>query len=368
MKQSPENEIDLLLRRLGRDEWPDTTAAESEHLDADELNSYAENVLPEVARAKYTEHLADCSRCRRLVTELAPAAVPRASAIEKEQSALSRFLSQLMSPMFLRYAVPGLAAVLILTFGLVLVRRQPRQLETAQNEQPNTSAGAQLAQQTEQPAAPVSVVTNGKEETKARAKTLDDGKPEVISKNQPVDSLSRETEASKQPEAGRVDRPEPVAAPAISSAGASPTGSATAVAKSNEVADKKKVEAEQAAPKEEGRKLDNYQVAEDAARVQSEARARRGPSKPGAMAQGELPRDKQEKDSREVRTVAGRRFHRENGIWIDTAYDSGATTNLSRGSEQYRALVADEPGIRTIAEALDGDIIVVWKGRAYRIR
>jgi hypothetical protein len=42
--------------------------------------------------------------------------------------------------------------------------------------------------------------------------------------------------------------------------------------------------------------------------------------------------------------------------------------NLTRGSEQYRALVADEPAIKNIADQLDGEIVVVWKGRAYRIR
>jgi hypothetical protein len=41
---------------------------------------------------------------------------------------------------------------------------------------------------------------------------------------------------------------------------------------------------------------------------------------------------------------------------------------MARGSEQFRALVADEPEIKKIAEQLDGEVIVVWKGRAYRIR
>jgi hypothetical protein len=41
---------------------------------------------------------------------------------------------------------------------------------------------------------------------------------------------------------------------------------------------------------------------------------------------------------------------------------------VARGSEQYRVLVADEPSIRTIADQLDGEIVVVWKGRNYRIR
>ncbi|HEX6717232.1 MAG TPA: hypothetical protein VF088_08975, partial [Pyrinomonadaceae bacterium] len=80
--------------------------------------------------------------------------------------------------------------------------------------------------------------------------------------------------------------------------------------------------------------------------------------------------DKQEKDdSADTRTVAGRNFRKESDIWIDTAYDSSRSTiNIARGSEQYRALVADEPTIKTIADQLDGEFIVVWKRRAYRIR
>jgi hypothetical protein len=42
--------------------------------------------------------------------------------------------------------------------------------------------------------------------------------------------------------------------------------------------------------------------------------------------------------------------------------------DLTRGSEQYRSLVGDEPEIKKIAEQLDGQIIVVWKGRVYKIR
>jgi hypothetical protein len=68
------------------------------------------------------------------------------------------------------------------------------------------------------------------------------------------------------------------------------------------------------------------------------------------------------------RTVAGRQFRKEGGVWIDTGYDSSKdVVTLTRGSEQYRALVADEPSIKTIADTLPGEIIVVWKGHTYRI-
>jgi hypothetical protein len=67
--------------------------------------------------------------------------------------------------------------------------------------------------------------------------------------------------------------------------------------------------------------------------------------------------------------VAGRRFRRQGTLWIDTAYHSGVSlTIVSRGSEQYRALVADEPSIRAVAEQLQGEVILIWKGRGYRIR
>jgi hypothetical protein len=79
--------------------------------------------------------------------------------------------------------------------------------------------------------------------------------------------------------------------------------------------------------------------------------------------------EKDKNDAAETRTVAGRKFRKQGDSWIDVAYSSvRVTTNLSRGSEQYRALIADEPGIKTIADQLDGEVVVVWKGRAYRIR
>ena len=84
------------------------------------------------------------------------------------------------------------------------------------------------------------------------------------------------------------------------------------------------------------------------------------------------PADKAQKDDEravETRSVAGRSFRKSAGVWIDTAYDSSKDiTSVARGSEQYRALIADEPSIKTIADELDGQIVIVWKGRTYRIR
>ena len=71
----------------------------------------------------------------------------------------------------------------------------------------------------------------------------------------------------------------------------------------------------------------------------------------------------------ETRTVAGRRFRRQGDAWVDANYSAGQSyTIVRRNSEQFRALVADEPGLRRIVDALGGEVTVVWKGRAYRFR
>ncbi|MDQ3684428.1 MAG: hypothetical protein M3430_02340 [Acidobacteriota bacterium] len=85
---------------------------------------------------------------------------------------------------------------------------------------------------------------------------------------------------------------------------------------------------------------------------------------------GRTMNDSVSESSVETRRVAGRQFRRQGGgAWVDTEYKSSASlTNVTRGSEQYRALTADEPELRRIAEQLGGEVIVVWKNRAYRIR
>jgi hypothetical protein len=79
--------------------------------------------------------------------------------------------------------------------------------------------------------------------------------------------------------------------------------------------------------------------------------------------------DKNKVGTVETRSVSGRRFTRAENVWVDTDYNAPrATINVKRGTDQFRALVADEPGIRAIADQLSGAVIVVWKNHAYRIQ
>lgn len=106
------------------------------------------------------------------------------------------------------------------------------------------------------------------------------------------------------------------------------------------------------------------------------ARRARGPQKNNEAnsnepeeAKAKREEDREQQQRAETRSVGGRRFRREGGVWIDTAYSRGqATVVVRRDSEQYRALVADEPEIGRISRALGGEAVIVWKGRAYRVK
>jgi hypothetical protein len=76
-----------------------------------------------------------------------------------------------------------------------------------------------------------------------------------------------------------------------------------------------------------------------------------------------------ENTSEESRSVAGHRFRRERGAWVDVNYKSTmSSTGVSRGTAEYRSLVAGTPEIGRVAEQLGGEVIVVIRGRAYHIR
>jgi hypothetical protein len=178
-----------------------------------------------------------------------------------------------------------------------------------------------------------------------------------------------EVEKSVDDLAKRPRPSEPAAAPAVGGATAVKTGTE---ADKNEGARQKKDEsavARDAKAKEEDRA---YQAAPQtaasgAAKTQVDSQSERA-AKLHAARREAPPKEVERAQDTEVRSVGGHRFERRGDVWVDVLYESQPTIHVSRGSEQYRALIGDEPGIRTIAEQLSGDLIVVWKSRAYRIR
>jgi hypothetical protein len=370
MKQETNNEMDLLLRRLSR--GASDVGADGNHLDADELSSYAENALPAVARARYTEHLAECASCRKLVAQLS-SSVGAVSAAAKvsEPSTLRKFLASLFSPVVLRYAVPALGLIVVAAIGLTVLWREqkatslaqlreqePRSVSTAPSEQ--APSPGSFDERQEKAGAPAGRPETRAERSKETQPVPPPNAPPSVSVNGEVNQAAPTTKQEQPPVANESPAPKPT--PAIDETKKSVDTEAKQGIRDRVASEPSKEKTYQATKGEE-RRSDEV------------AAARAAPASVAAKTQGtgslaKLRRtDEKDKDDADTRLVAGRRFRRERGVWIDTAYDSSrSTVSLTRGSEQYRGLVADEPAIKTIAEQLDGEIIVVWKGRAYHIR
>ena len=371
MNEERKNEMDLLLRRLGR---RDDAVVPEDHLDADELNAYAENALPAAARARYTVHLAECANCRSLVAQLSSSAGVVAatdSAAVPEPSGFRKFLASLFTPMVLRYAAPALGLIVVATIGFVVLRSNQPEGYVARNTVSDTQQQP-VASPAGSPSSNFDSVSNAspspgrvEEERKQKDQPAQpapppNAAPAVTS----VEADVSRDKAAAQPKpdeqgARAANEPPPVKTAPTATPEESPRAAEVEAAK-NEV----KVQPVAEPQKKELRVVQR----EDKDKL---ARARKpADTASGAAAGGtNLQVDGVDDAKANTRTVAGKSFRKRGGVWVDTAYDSSKdAVTLARGSEQYRALVADEPSIKTIADQLDGEIIVVWKGHTYRIR
>ena len=385
MRQEPNNEIDLLLRRLGRQ--PGTSVSDGGHLDADELSSYAENALPPSARARYTEHLAECSSCRTLVVQLSSAAgvvVAAERSVVPASSGFGKFLASLFSPLVLRYAIPALGLAVIAVIGLTVFRAdQPSDTDIAQR----SSAPEPVNEQVNAPATGAASDSNLKDQKSAASAMTETDRINQSKESTPAPTAVDRISAPAGDVSGasaEASPPKPEARPGVGNTPASSPASAATEVNERKVevpVQKQEVERQVDAARQpqraystesrdESRRAGNEAPAPAAAPA-SKTRVDDGTVRTqtgsGATLQSVTP--EKDSDDAEVRTVVGRRFRKRGNVWVDTAYNSSSEAmNLARGSERYRALVADEPAIKNIADQLDGEIIVVWKGRAYRIR
>lgn len=367
MRPEPQKEIDLLLRQLSRRNGTPVTESDEQHLDADELNSYVANALPQAARARYTEHLADCSSCRKLVVQLSAAQAPvvaheRANVVAP--SGLKSLLASLLSPMVLRYAVPALGLLVIAVVGIVFFQKDQSGRSVAHLE--NTDQNKSVSPTTPEVNAPAIQAARPASAPVSKKKEVAKDAPVVA--NEPAPTVANEPAEPPPPRPAKA-APVEVEAKRIDELGKE---------KQQQVADKTSTADASRNRSDDG--VSNYQKPPEVAAVRRLEPQRRTAAPAAGVATAAAGRDESGRSREapkvegltllgETRFAGGRRFRKSGSVWIDTAYQSSqSTTNVARGSEQYRALVADEPTIGTIADQLDGEIIVVWKGRAYRIR
>lgn len=385
MKHAEQNEIDLLLRSFARQNAGPTShdareglSENAAHLDVDELNAFAEGMLPERARARYAEHLADCANCRSIVIQLSSAAGVAVAQKEVEKRSTTTYwdrITAIFAQPVLRYALPAIVLALALGIGLLALRQEGPGEFVAQHQPSVQPTNLNVSNQAIPAGSPAQIetVTKGTAEPPPRTATV----PVEGPRSETADTSQERTDAAVPKSKGEAEaRPAeatPTFAPDVNTAAAPPPLPGYAARDRVGTLSKEdsfKREAQRAQAEE-----DKPQTRDaDTGNRQAAAKSAASPSTGGVqgwMTERRALEVKNKKDStadEETRTVSGKRFVRKGNVWVDSAYNASATTNVKRGSEQYRALVADEPSIRTFADQLGGEVIVVWKGRAYRIR
>ena len=381
MKPANHNEIDILLRSLSRRN-PRVVSAplDSEHLDAEELNAFAEGMVTERARSRYSAHLAECDDCRTIVVNLIQStgfAAPRLAPEVAPSTSFWQQLSGFLSYPVLRFVIPAIVLASIIGIGVIALREKGPGEFVAQHEptqQPNLDqvnqavpAQSPFPEGLKEAAAPSTQPITGNTPAEARR----DESAGAVAGVGPSEAPAPLKKLSDD----QVSKATPTFAPDLSPVAEAPPPAPTyderdrAKTLSRQEVAKKEADTEQFSARPPAKEsVASNRAATTVGAAANEPKQRKAPGLMGERRDNE-DKDKNKSDTSEgvdSRTVAGKRFVRQNNAWIDAAYQERATTNVKRGSEQYRALVADEPGLRPFAEQLGGEVIVVWKGRAYR--
>jgi Putative zinc-finger len=404
-----DSEMDVLLRRFAK---VGSDVKSTQHLDADELNAFAEGALPPAARSRYVSHLADCDDCRRVVSGLAAAsgrvqetAVP-ASQRRPAETWWQR-IGGLFAPSRLRYA--AFAAVLIAVAGIgYTVWRQSHETPAglvSPSERVSTSESTRAPQSVEPTStgvAPsqspaiaknVTQATPGQFLDQKQTQSSDVGPPpppkpaDVLTRNETAPSTGTTTRAA-EPSANAA-APSYAPPPKVETeradtrsreqqdlgyTGGPRRGESTEKYKALD--DRSRGAGDLAKARDEDRartgsdqpvtKEESKDVA--AARKRPESRTATLASRPAQSERQEAPKSDKAgpPEETDTRTVGGRKFKRQGNAWIDLKLKSSMSIQtISRGSEDFDKL---DSGLRSIAQQFGGPVVVVWKGKAYRIQ
>lgn len=410
-------QIDLLLRRHAGQ--VKSKSATEQHLDADELNAFAEGSLPDAARSRYVSHLADCDDCRRVAAQLA---ISSGAVVAAEATTLAgsqgyswwKRLSGFFSPLTLRYA--AFAVVLVAAVGVtLLVMRRSREASFMARNEPTSEKVSAV-----KPAEPAGLQAGPDQNAQVREKRSETASPAAAT---PMMSKADEAKVANsatppppksEPETAKPASPALVAAEkaaepkALPSYAPPPPGEAT---RSGTVSNERQASTGDVAsgPRKSPTSSDKFKMmdrsrASDAPR---DSRAQDDNTRAGAgQAQANVQREADEKavsgrdaqtlssrirndkesraaqapatnkaealkrapaeEAPETRSVGGRKFRRQGSGWVDAKFKSSMTLkSISRGSSEFDAL---DSGLRSIAQQISGEVIVVWKGKAYLIR
>jgi hypothetical protein len=382
-----DKEIDSLLRKADRGvlvgDKPD--GKPKNHLDTDELAAFAENAMPEKVRALHMEHLADCGRCCNILSGLI---MMNAEAEPERAVVAAPAIPTSAEPWYRRFLFfPNLAYVM---GGLVLIFGGLLTFSLLQN---STSGDAVVSQvsQSESGRGPMEAPSAADSTANLSANTAAEAEAQSFNANTSISTAATSNSSSNSavpvssPELRREDAAAGQAAPTgVTMDGIDSKPSVAAAApppapepKTAELVMKPGALAKELDDKDEKKRsikdeeVEKSDLSVNSRQIQNLPRTQAGgpaKAKPGPTrdAQQNFPnRADNTFEMNEERKIGVRGFQRKNNVWYDNAYRGQTTTNIRRGTDEYKKL---DGGLRSIAESLGGVIVVMWNGKAFRIQ
>ncbi len=373
-----DKEIDAILRKARVGGVAAVRAVDSPHVDADAIAAFAENVLPDKAKRLYMAHFADCDPCRRMLSQtmtlISEADVTAAPSVAKDP------VSPVLVTWYERlFRTPNLAAAmgaLVLTFsGILGYMVFQRPADTAVGDQAKAA----------KPQSPAVVpnfnrdVSTNSSSSAANASAANTAAAANVASDDAVPQPERSGNIPSggpspdgEPEERRSEI-SPAATPATEPA--RPIVSAPpAPAASQPVPSDDEKKAEKDADKLKDRAADAAMsktdaAGEDVARNDAPKAAKKpstgGPRNVQMQQETNLGAGNGVVENSATKQAGGKNFVYRNGVWYDRTYHGEATTNVKRGSDEFKKL---DSTLRKIAGSIGGTIVVVSKEKAYRIQ
>jgi hypothetical protein len=384
-----DKEIDALLRRAERA----SPAPGDSHLDADELAAFAENALPDRTRLMYVTHLADCDRCRKMLSSFAATApAPELAAAAAAFAAAPHAATKATLPWYQRiFRMPnlayGMATLVVLFSGVIGLLVYQRQMAD-RNSEVSLATSARPVAVPQSEAEHDLATTTANTSTNSNATTLSSSPIESVTRSGVAvgsSNMSTTSPAIADEKQVTVDGLSP-SQPTVSAPAPKPA------AESVDLASADKAKREEDMRKDDLAKTENKVLKEDEQRNRSAEsltqmrdmspntsstakRSSEGPRQLQTQAQNqvnnrqvnELPAAGRNAPLMlsSIKTAGGKKFELRDSIWYDTSYTGQSKKDVKRGTEKYIRLDA---GLRNIADQIGGTVVIVWNGQAYKIK
>ncbi|MEJ7849467.1 MAG: hypothetical protein WKF92_15405 [Pyrinomonadaceae bacterium] len=377
-----DKEIDTLLRKARPAKGVFAGNAKLPHLDADGIAAFAENALPEKSRQAYLAHFADCNHCREILSDTI---LMKSEAVPETAFAAAPAILTTAEPWYRKlFLFPNLAYVmgsLVLVFsgflGYLVLQNAGGDASSSEVSQiederrgvsgpnageepvyPSASSNANMSAANMMSAAANTMANASVANLSNSASAMSNSNSMPIVTRRALDAPPGEVLAERDKDvsvaaADSVIMQQPAPPPPAPAAKARP--------------EQQKEDAVAGAGKNQLRNVEESKLT--AKKAKDMTRNDGGPYKsagPQRNQQRSFPHQAQnDYEVAVTRAIGSKKFQRKDGIWYDSAYRGQGTTNVRRGTEQYRKL---DGGLRSIAESLDGTVVTIWKDKAYRIQ